>query len=189
LLAFDEPRLSYDDNPALSAIATQRTTNEIVVQERTSKIELILSANDRQTNLLTEMRGELSDVRAVVTALVQQGQQHITVHDMKYSPDSFMLKIKGIKNRRITAMRQRQLCELLLSDTDAMLQKWDIEAMLDHIGEGFTVDMFEYKRWLNMFYQAARRLNAELLAELGYELILVDRKSEILYVNPRFYHN
>lgn len=186
---FDKPTLHQDDDTTFNAIATQTTTNEFVIQERHSKIELILSTNEQQTGILTELRHELSDIKAVVGTLVQQRQQHITVKDMKYNPEVFLLKIKGKKDQLITARRERQLCELLLPDTQAMTRKWDIEEMLDHIGEAFTVDMSDYGKWLQKYYTAARRLNVTLLPILGYELLLVDRKNQSLYVNPAFYHN
>jgi hypothetical protein len=169
--------------------AVQTSSNQFVVQERRAKIELLLGNSQEQGTRLLRIEHDVSDMKSLVSSLLQQGQQHLTVKDLKYNAEVFLLKITGKQDVRITAARERQLCSLLLTSIEAMTRKWDIEDMLEHIGEGYTVDMSEYGKWLNMFYMAARRLNATLLPMLGYELISVDRKNQELYVNPAFYHN
>jgi hypothetical protein len=189
--AFTHATASRNTNDEIDVRTTaiQTSSNQFVIQERHAKIELLLGSSQEQGATLLRLEHDVSDIKSLVGSLLQDGQQHLTIKDLKYNAEVFLLKITGKQDVHITAARERQLCSLLLTSVETMTRKWDIEEMLDHIGEGYTVKMSEYSKWLNMFYMAARRLNATLLPHLGYELISVDRKNQELYVNPAFYHN
>jgi hypothetical protein len=186
---FIEPTLSFNKSDiTLEAVATRTSSNEFVVQEQTTKVDLIVSANVRQTEILERLDMRVGSIENTIQHLLSEGQQLITVRDIKYDPTAFILNIKGKAVRTIKASRERQLCQLLLTSVKSMSKKWELDELLDAIGEGFSVEPSEYKNWTQKYYMAARRLNEKLIGILGYELIIVDGKSEQIFVNPQFYH-
>lgn len=177
-----------DNQLGLHTTAVQTHTNELVVQERHAKVELILATNKAQNSTLLRLENEVTDIKALVGQLVQHGQQLFTVKDIGYDASSYFLTIGG-KRIKITARRERQLCELLLTTLEAMQKKWDLEELLYAIDEGYNTPMSQYRHWLDRFYYAANRLNNALKPILKIDkLVIVDFANEQIYINPAFYH-
>jgi hypothetical protein len=173
----------------LHATAVQTRSNQFVTQERTTKVDLLLSASKEQGATLLRLENDFVGVKSLVGQLIGQGQQRFSIKDVHYDPQSYYLKIGSHHRIEVKAPRERQLCELLLSTVEAMQKRWDIEEMLELIGEAFTTRASDYKKWTGWYYHAANRLNARLEPILGMKLINVDGKTQALYINPAFYHN
>jgi hypothetical protein len=176
------------DNVGLQATAVQSRSNQFVVQERTTKVDLLLSTTKEQHTTLLRLESDVVGIKQLVGQLVKQGQQRFTIKDVQYDPESYYLKI-GNHRIEVKARRERQLCELLLSTLETMQKHWDIEEMLELIGEASVTPMSRYKQWTDWYYHAALRLNKRLEQILGMRLIIVDGKTQSLYINPAFYHN
>jgi hypothetical protein len=186
---FKETRLSTsNDEVGLQATAVQTRSNQFVVQERTTKVDLLLTTTQEQHTTLLRLENDVVGIKQLVGQLVKQGQQRFTIKDVQYDPQSYYLKI-GNHRVEVKARRERQLCELLLSTLEAMQKHWDIEEMLELIGEASVTPMSRYKQWTDWYYHAALRLNKRLEQILGIKLIIVDGKTQSLYINPAFYHN
>lgn len=196
LFQFDETDAYLDaDELGLHTTAVQTRSNDLVTVEQHRKVDLLLTTSTEQREIITQLDGKVTgldtkigDVKAMVSQLVQQGKQQFSIRDIDYKKGFSLLKIGSFTPQHITAKRERQLCDLMLVDMETMTKRWTIEDMLELIGELYSVDSFDYGRWLNMFYMAAKRLNDRLRPILGIDLIIVDRSKEKLYVNPQFYH-
>lgn len=182
--------LSIDQSLRLESTGLQIHSNELVTQERGFELGLVFKMNVQQKAILSkidESDSRLENIEKAMLQLIAEKQQLFTIRDVDYTPDTFRLKI-GDSIVVISPKRERQLCELLLSTREAMGKRWTISDMLQLIDEYDAVSAFDYGKWVQKYYMAARRLNEKLLPILRIELITVDKPSEALFVNPQFYH-
>jgi len=171
----------------ISGVATEEIETDYLVERRERKVELKISLTEEQTVMLVEAPRRLDNIEATLEKLVEQGQQGVSVKSIKYSPETFTLKIGG-KLISVAAGKERQLCELLLSNPDNLKKVWDLEEFLEHIGENDHVDWEDYKIFMKPYYLAAYRFNQKLKDRLGFNLLKIDIRTEKLYVNPLFYN-
>jgi len=171
----------------ISGVATEEVATDYLIERRERKVELKVSLTEQQVSLLVDTPSRLDSIEATLGKLVEQGEQGVSVKSIKYSPETFTLKIGG-KLISVSAGKERQLCELLLSNPDSLKKVWDLEEFLHQIGESSTVGWESYKRFMKLYYLAAHRFNQKLKDRLGFDLLKVDTKAEKFYVNPLFYN-
>lgn len=185
-----QARVVSSNTVSVKTTSVRTFDNELVSQRQETKIDMLLSSTSEQTGIIANFDKRLSGIETMVFELTKQGKELFTIKDFAYNKDTCELLIKKVNKRvQIRARRERQLCELLLSNAASMVKQWSVDDLLDVIGETFTQMGFDTQGWTDKFYKAALRLNAKLKPMLGFDLILVDRKQETFYINPQFYHN